>query len=93
MAAVKYKTWAELQKHNEEARKRRELEQLEKIKKEEEEKKTEEEVQEVVVPQEKKVSKGRKPKNRAYMGVEEIPTPVIEGIKEEEKEEEKIDEE
>lgn len=82
MAVVKYKTWAELQKHNEEARKHRELEKLEKMKKEEEEKKTEEEV---VVPQEKKVSKGRKPKNRAYMVVEEVPAPVIEEIKEEEK--------
>lgn len=80
MAVVKYKTWAELQKHNEECRKRRELERLEKIKKEEEE---------AIIPQEKKVSKGRKPKNREYMVVEENLTPAIEEVKEEEK----IDEE
>lgn len=80
MAVVKYKTWAEFQKHNEECRKRRELERLEKIKKEEEE---------AIILQEKKVSKGKKPKNREYMVVEENLAPVIEEIKEEEK----IDEE
>ena len=89
MVVAKYKTWAELQKHNEEARKRRELEQLEKMKKEEEELKVEEKTEEVVVLQEKKVSKGRKPKNRQYMVVEEVPVPEIEEVKEEEK----IDEE
>ena len=85
MATVKYKTWAELQKHNEESRKRRELEQLEKTKKEEGEIKVEEKTEEVADLQEKKVSKGRKPKNRQYMVVEEVSTPAIEEIKEEEK--------
>lgn len=82
MTVVKYRTWADFQKHNEECRKRRELEKLEK---EEEEKKIEEEAQEDIVPQEKKVSKGRKPKNRQYMVVEEVPVPENEEIKEEEK--------
>lgn len=76
MMKAKYRSWSELQKHNEEVRKRREAEKQEKI--------VEEGIKEI--PQEKKTSKSRKPKNREYMVVEEEVASPVEEVKEEEEE-------